>query len=144
MRDDTIALFVDTPRLLGPLLEDGRVTTLVGPPGLELAALTCAVAVAYQSGREVVPGWTPQGLGDVTIAAYAADWATWRGLLADVCAVAGVEDPSVYVRCRDNPWGEKPPKRDPDSKPFWDAALEADVEADSEAAKAIGRRLAPA
>jgi hypothetical protein len=44
-------------------LKEGVVTTLVGPPGLELAALTAAIAISYRSGCEVVRGWEPDGLG---------------------------------------------------------------------------------
>jgi|GEM_PF-5157759 len=130
-----------------PLLpiERGRITTLVGAPGLELAALTCALAVSYHSGVEVVPGWGLDGPGDVIIASYSSDWATWRGLMAEVCDVAGVADPSIHIQCHDAPLGQesKLVERDPDAKPFWDRALEADVEAESAAAKAIGRQLAP-
>ena len=102
---------------LGPLLEEGRVTTLVGPPALDLAALTCAIALSVLE-RSRGRAWVgPIGLGSVSIAAYAAEWATWRGVLAEICAVAGVVDAVVDVNCRNVPWGEKPPERDPDSKP---------------------------
>jgi phage head maturation protease len=128
--------------LVGPLIEDGRVTTLVGPPGLELAALTCAIAASYQSGREVVPGLEPKGLGKVMAYSYLSDWATWRGLLSEVSDVAGVAEPYVDLRCVSDPWGQ-PVERDPDSLPFWEAAISADIDADVQVARSIGRQFAP-
>jgi len=84
MPDDIVAGVERMTTLPSPLLEEGAVTTLVGPLGLELAALTCAIACSYQSGREVVPGWEPKGLGKVMAYSYSSDWAAWRGLLSDV------------------------------------------------------------
>jgi hypothetical protein len=41
------------------MLSTNRITTLIGPPGLELAALTVAIAVSYKLGVEIMNGWCP-------------------------------------------------------------------------------------
>jgi phage head maturation protease len=131
----------ESPSLLLPL--EG-VATLVGPFGLELVALAGALALSYRTGREVVPTWEPKGMGHVSVASYVSNWASWRGLLADVADIAGVPDPSIRIQCLSDPVGrEKHSERDPDSAPFWDAAVDADLEADIEAARVMGRQFAP-
>ena len=132
--------------LRGPLLEEGRITTLVGPMGPEMAALTVAIAAGRQTGRSMVPGLDPQGLGAVMVCSYAGDWAGWRGLSTEVADVAGIADPGVRVDCLSDPWG-KPAERerdpDPEAQPFWDRARGAQIETEIRVAKSIGRQLAP-
>jgi hypothetical protein len=54
-----------TEDLLPGLVPAGRITTLIAPPGDELAALTAALAVSWRLGIELVPGWVPEVLASV-------------------------------------------------------------------------------
>jgi HK97 family phage prohead protease len=126
-----------------PLLERGRITTLSGS-GLELAALATGLAISYRNGQNLVPGWPSLGPGGVDFEAYAETWVFWRTLVAEICELAEIPNPAIDLRCCDEVW--RPAKvvdPDPDAGPFWDTALETDVEADVAAATVQRRQLAP-
>ncbi len=125
-----------------PLPED-EVTTLVGT-GPEAAALAAAVALSHHLGTEIVAGLLPPpGPRWVPFDAYSGDWVMWRGLLGEICTVAGLGDASLpAVHCLPALWGgETPPCRvGPEETRFWAAASDHDVDAAAEAAEASGRR----
>jgi hypothetical protein len=59
----------DEELLLGPLLPRGKITSLIGTPGEEMATLTASVAVSYRTGIEIIPGWVPDNRLPVTTSA---------------------------------------------------------------------------
>jgi len=68
-------------QLPSPLLVPDRITTLVGPPDNEMAALVAALAVSYKTGSPLVPGFVPEGPSEVRVYAYRftwIDWSAWR------------------------------------------------------------------
>lgn len=51
----------DEDLLPGPLVTAGLITTLLGPPGAELAALVAGVDVSHKTGAPIVPAWLRNG-----------------------------------------------------------------------------------
>ena len=51
-------------------IHPGRITTLMGPPDNELAALTAAIAVSYKTGLALVHGVVPEGPSEVAVYPY--------------------------------------------------------------------------
>lgn len=131
----------DEVLLLGPLLPRGEITSLTGPPGLELAALTVAIAVSYKLGVEIINGWCPAQPGEVTVHAYEGTWVDWRSLVQDICDAAQVPTPVIHIEARSGPSDlQKPEERDPVAREFWDAVWAPEIEADYVRARAAGRR----
>lgn len=134
------------PDALGPMLQPGTITTLVGPVNDELAALTAALAVSWRLGIDLVPGWVPEGPGEVSLSAYELTWADWRGLMTAICLAAGVKAPLLELHCLDAPYVEAMALvpahvESPAEEAFWYAYTEAEVLAPRAEARKAGRRL---
>jgi hypothetical protein len=133
------------PDALGPMLEPGTITTLVGPVGAELAALTAALAVSYKSGRALIPGFVPAGPSEVSVYCYKGTWIDWMSLEFNICVAAGIRPvPVMHLECLSEPLVQhRAVERDPDASAYWLPHLEADVDRDVAAASAAGRELPP-
>ena len=130
--------------LPSPLLVPGRITTLVGPPDDEMAALVAALAVSYKTGTPLVPGFVPHHPSDLHVYAYSGNWISWKCLIADICTAAGIATPVIRLRCPDKPLGQDlAVKRDPDADEYWHPLISGDVDAEFAGAKAAGRELPP-
>jgi phage head maturation protease len=119
-----------------PIQRD-RVTTLIAPLGLDLATLTCAIAISVKLGIEVVSGWVPERPAEVSVIAYEGSWCFWKSLICDVCAVVGVAVPMLDFRFPGAPLVEDV-ERGP-SGPNRDAYWGPYSSADKAAARAAGR-----
>jgi HK97 family phage prohead protease len=132
------------PDPLGPMLQPGTITTLVGPLDAELAALTAALAVSYKTGCPLIPGFVPEWPGEVTAYCYEATEIVWKSLVADICAAAGIQPtPAMRIRCLSEPLVQAWAARDPEASSYWDPYVDADFAAEITAAKAQGRQLPP-
>jgi HK97 family phage prohead protease len=134
----------DYDLLPASLVTSGAITTVLGQPSAELAALTAAVAVSYRTGFPLIPGSPPEGVGEVTAYLFQGNWIDWKCLAVDICAAASIEVPMLRFVCPSDPLvHEEPVPRDPDVSAFWLPHTEADVEADFAAAKAAGCQRTP-
>jgi HK97 family phage prohead protease len=144
-RGPGIPRFAPEPAPLGPMLQPGTITTLVGPVNDELAALTAALAVSYKTGCPLIPGFVPDGPSEVKVYCYEATWISWTSLEAGICAAAGIRPaPVMHLECLSEPLVQHlAAERDPDARSYWNPYHEAIVDADIAAAKAAGRQLPP-
>lgn len=127
-----------------PLLTPGSITTLVGPPDAEMAALSAAIAVSHRTGVAILPGFVPGGPGEVMVYACAGEFITWKALMVDICTAARIApQPHVSLHRPRESLLHPLPERDPDVAQFWHRTVEADVDAELSAAKAAGRELTP-
>jgi HK97 family phage prohead protease len=127
--------------LLGPL-ERYRTTTLTGRIGDELASFAAAVAVSIQTGREIVPGWSPARAEDVTLYCCEGDWLLWKSLIVDVCAVARIPVPMIDLLFPREPLiYPHPSKPDPRIETYFAAYREADFAAAEAAGRDPGDRV---
>jgi len=127
----------ENSRQLLPLERD-RITSLLGPVGLELASLTAAIAISVHTGREVITGWVPDQPGPVVLIAYEGDWVDWKSLIVDISAVIGADVPMLDLRFpheRMVEVAQKPDGRSPDREAYWAPYREAD----DAAARTAGR-----
>jgi HK97 family phage prohead protease len=134
------------PDPLGPMLQRGTITTLVGPVDDELAALTAALAVSYKTGRQLIPGFVPCAPSEVLLHCYAGTWIQWKSLVANICAAAGIQPaPVMEIQCLGEPLVQAlaARKRDPDASSYWEPYTDADYAAEEAAANAEGRQLPP-
>jgi len=133
------------PHPLGPMLQPGTITTLIGPVNDELAALTAALAVSYKTGRALIPGFVPAGPSEVSVYCYRYSWIDWTSLESNICAAAGIRPaPVMHFECLSEPLLQHiAVERDPDASSYWNPYLEAAVDADFAAAEAAGHRLPP-
>jgi phage head maturation protease len=131
--------------LLGPLLPTGKITTLTGPPGEEMATLAASIAVSYRTGTPIIPGWAPPvGPGLVTVLAYAGSRIEWTGLVQDICDDAGIAVPVIDIGFPEYLSGQAPPvERDSDADAFWDASDKAAAAEVAVEAIETGRRPLP-
>jgi HK97 family phage prohead protease len=133
------------PDALGPMLQPGTITTLVGPVDAELAALTAALAASYKTGRALVPGFVPTGPSEVIVYCYDGTWIDWTCLAFNICVAAGIRPaPVMHLECLSEPLVQhRAVERDPDASAYWLPHLEADIDRDVAAASAAGRELPP-
>ncbi len=133
------------PAPLGPMLQPGTITTLVGPVNDELAALTAALAVSYKTGCPLIPGFVPDGPSEVNVYSYEATWIDWTSLESNICAAAGIRPaPVMHLECLSEPLVQHlAVEPDPDASSYWNPYHEATVDADFAAAEAAGRQLPP-
>jgi hypothetical protein len=132
------------PDPLGPMLQRGTITTLVGPVDSELAALIAALAVSYKTGVPLISGFVPEWPGEVTAYCYEYSEIAWKSLASNICAVAGIQQPPPVItfQCPREPLvGRTAVESDPDGVEYWDAYVEMDIPALNSAAFAAGRRL---
>ena len=133
----------DESPLLLPIHRD-RMTTLVGPPDNEMAALTAALALSYKTGNRIVPGFVAEGPSEVAAYCYAGTWIEWKSLIVDIATAARIPPSVMRLRCLSKPLlQELAVARDPDASRYWHPIISADVDADFAAAKAAGRELPP-
>jgi phage head maturation protease len=122
--------------LLGPLLPAGAITTLAGPPGLELLALVAGIALSVKTGREIIPGWCPASTREVTVLGYEGTWVEWRSTVQAIVDDAQIAAPMIEFIARSAPLGEeRAVERDPEADLFWDAPVVAEVKATTAAAR---------
>jgi HK97 family phage prohead protease len=133
------------PAALGPMLQPGLITTLVGPVNAELAALTAALAISWKTGRALIPGFVPAGPSEVDVYCYEGTWLYWMSLESNICAAAGIRPvPVMHLECPREPLVQhRALQRDPDASSYWRPYVEATVDADIAAASAAGRELPP-
>lgn len=131
--------------LPSPLFQRDRITTLIGPPDNEMAALVAAIAVSHRTGYPLIPGYVPDGPGEVSAYCYEGDWIGWKCLIANISAAARLTSPVVTLRCLAHPWVDEMAavKRDPDAAEYWEPYRVADVDRDFAAATAAGHQLSP-
>src|SRR5450631_4120027 len=117
------------------MLQPGTITTLIGPVNDELAALTAALAVSYRTGRQLIPGFVPDGPSEVLVHCYAGTWIQWKSLVVNICAAGIQPAPVMELQCRSEPLVQAlaARKRDPDATMYWDPYRDADY-AEEEAA----------
>jgi hypothetical protein len=126
--------------LLGPLLPRGKITTLTGPPGEEMATLAASIAVSYRTGIEIIPGWAPAGPGVVTVIDYVGTGIEWAAVVRDICADAQIAVPVIDIQFPTYLWGQGlPVERDSDAEAFWAAGDKADATAVAVEARETGR-----
>jgi len=109
-----------------------------------MAALVAALAVSYKTGSPLVPGFVPEGPSEVRVYAYRFTWIDWKCLAADICRVAGIAPPALYLRCPGDPLvTQLAAPRDPDASVYWHPLVSKDVDAEFAAAEAAGHELPP-
>jgi phage head maturation protease len=92
-----------------------------------MMALTAAIAVSVKTGREIVPGWLPDGPGEVTVFAYAGLWVDWKSLVVHICGAAQIAVPMIDFQFVSDPiMHRKPANLDPDYAAYWAPYREAD------------------
>ena len=84
--------------LLAPLLWRGQPTILYGPGGVGKSLLAAGIAVAVQTGQQLVPGLEPRARGPALILDWETDCDTWNSALQAVCAGVGLEPVEVLYQ----------------------------------------------
>lgn len=106
MTDDILELFgYPAPRLLGPMLPVGSVTTLAGSEFDGVSTLAAAIAVSVASGEEIVPGWQPAWLAQKVVwFDYVSNRDEWSTVIDRICDGAKVERPSIIYTSLEAPF----------------------------------------
>ena len=86
------------PFLLRPLLVDGKATILFGPEGTGKSYLAAAAAVSLRSGKEIIPGWSPNGRRPVLVLDWEDDEDEWNDRLTRIARGANIPPVDVAYR----------------------------------------------
>jgi hypothetical protein len=87
-------------RILHPILPADAATLLYAKAGTGKSTLAAAIAVAIQTGREVVPGWRPLS-APVLVLDWEASAKEWNHRVAAIAAGIDITSPAIHYRRMD-------------------------------------------